>query len=82
MASLPQHRPAQVRSSLLAALPPEALDRSWPHLHPVELPFDALLARAGGVVDAVPFPESGMVSLLATLDGHGQVEVGIAAGTG
>ncbi|WP_236552437.1 Crp/Fnr family transcriptional regulator [Belnapia sp. F-4-1] len=48
----------------------------------VELPFEETLTPAGGVVNAVLFPESGMVSLLATLEGDGQVEVGIVGREG
>ena len=74
-------RPA-VRNGLLAALPPGDLARLRPRLHPVELPFDQTLYPADAAVDAVLFPESGMVSLLATLDDGEQVEVGIAGREG
>ena len=81
MASPDQHHPP-VRNGLLAALPPEVLARLGPDLRPVELPFDKTLHPAGGGVDAVFFPESGMVSLLATLDDGEQVEVGLAGKEG
>ncbi|WP_236038163.1 Crp/Fnr family transcriptional regulator [Belnapia arida] len=48
----------------------------------VELRFEETLTPAGGEVDAVLFPESGMVSLLATLEDDGQVEVGIVGREG
>ena len=73
---------APVRNGLLAALPPEALERLRPGLQRVELPFDKTLYPADGAVEAVLFPESGMLSLLATLEGGDQVEVGIVGREG
>ena len=77
-----QHQPSPVRNGLLAALPPEELERLRPRLRAVELPFDQTLFPADGVVEAVLFPEGGMVSLLATLEGGEQVEVGIVGREG
>ncbi len=74
-------RPA-VRNGLLAALPPGDLARLRPRLHPVELPFDQTLYPADGTVEAVLFVESGMVSLLATLEDGEQVEVGVVGREG
>ena len=48
----------------------------------MELPFDQTLYPADGVVEAVLFPEGGMCSLLATLEGGEQVEVGIVGREG
>jgi CRP-like cAMP-binding protein len=67
---------------LLAALPPEDLARLRPRLQRVELPFDRTILPADGKVEALLFVESGMVSLLATLEGGEQVEVGIAGREG
>jgi CRP-like cAMP-binding protein len=75
-----QHSP--LRNGLLMALPSEDLARLRPMLQPVDLPFDQTLCETGGLVDAVLFPESGMVSLLATLEDGEQVEVGIAGQEG
>ncbi|GAA0608458.1 Crp/Fnr family transcriptional regulator [Craurococcus roseus] len=83
MASLDQHQHrASVRNGLLAALPPGDLARLRPMLRPVELPFDGTLTPAGSEVDAVLFPETGMVSLLAALEDGEQVEVGIVGREG
>ena len=60
-----------VRSGLLAALPPEDLARLRPKLQRVELPFDHIVLPAGGPVESVLFVETGMASLLATLDDGG-----------
>src|SRR5215207_9901427 len=76
------HNHSPVRNGFLAALPPEDLARLRPSLQPVELPFDQTLYPADGIVEAVLFPESGMVSLLATLEGGEQVEVGLAGREG
>src|SRR5918997_1390224 len=73
---------APVRNALLAALPPGDLARLRPSLRPVELPFDQTLFPADGAVEAVLFVERGMVSLLATLEGGEQVEVGIVGREG
>ena len=67
---------------LLAALPPEDFARLRPRLQRVELPFDNTIFPADGKVEALLFIESGMVSLLATLEGGEQVEVGIAGREG
>jgi CRP-like cAMP-binding protein len=76
-----QHQPP-VRNGLLAALPPEDLARLRPRLQSVELPFDQTLFPSDGTVEAVLFPESSMVSLLATLEDGEQVEVGIVGREG
>ncbi len=80
--AFPHQNHSPVRNGLLAALPPEDLARLRPSLQAVELPFDQTLYPADGTVEAVLFPESGMVSLLATLEDGEQVEVGIAGREG
>jgi CRP-like cAMP-binding protein len=81
MAHPTQHRPS-VRNGLLAALSPE----DWAHLEPrleaAELPFDQTIHARGGPVDAVFFVETGMVSLIVTLEDGEQVEAGIAGPEG
>ena len=80
--AFPHQHQSPVRNGLLAALPPEDLARLRPSLHTVELPFDQTLFPADGIVEAVLFPESGMVSLFATLEDGEQVEVGIVGREG
>jgi CRP-like cAMP-binding protein len=78
-----RHQPALApRNCLLAALPPDDLARLQPRLQRVELPFDQTLYPSDGVVEAALFPEGGMVSLIATLEGGEQVEVGIVGREG
>ena len=74
--------PSPSRNGLLAALPPEDLARLRRSLEPVELPFDHTLYPTDGIVEAVLFVETGMVSLLATLEDGEQVEVGVAGKDG
>ena len=81
MASPHQH-PSAVRNRLLAALPPEDLARLRRSLQPVELPFGQTIYPADGAVDAALFVETGMVSLIATLDDGERIEVGIAGSEG
>ncbi len=82
MATPHQHQPSPVRNGLLAALPPEDLARLRPGLQPVELPSDQTLYPANGAVEAVMFVESGVASLLATLEDGEQVEVGVVGREG
>ena len=81
MATPHQHQ-SPVRNGLLAALPPEDLARLRPGLRPAELPVGQTLFPAGGAVEAVLFVESGMVSLIATLEDGEQVEVGVVGREG
>ena len=67
--------PFPIRNAVLASLPPADLARLRPMLRPVELAFDDALLTPGGIVEAVLFPESGVVSLLATLEDGEQVGV-------
>jgi CRP-like cAMP-binding protein len=53
-----------------------------PQLETIELPFDQTIHAAGGPVDAVFFVETGMMSLLVTLEDGEQVEAGIAGPEG
>jgi CRP-like cAMP-binding protein len=80
--AFPHQNHSPVCNGLLAALPFEDLARLRPGLRPVELPFDQTLFPADGVVEAVLFVETGMVSLLATLEDGEQVEVGVVGREG
>ena len=72
MAHPTQHH-LSVRNGLLRALSPEDWAQLEPQLEAVELPFDQTIHAMGGPVDAVSFVETGMVSLLVTLEGGKQV---------
>jgi CRP-like cAMP-binding protein len=78
----PTQQHSSIRNGLLAALSPEDWAHLEPHLEAVELPFDQTIHAAGGPVDAVFFVETGMVSLIVTLEGGDEVEAGIAGPEG
>jgi CRP-like cAMP-binding protein len=78
----PVQQQSAVRNGLLAALSPQDWANIQPHLEAVELPFDQTIHAMDGPVDAVFFIETGMVSLLVTLEGGDQVEAGLAGPEG
>ena len=78
----PSIQQSSVRNGLLAALAAEDWALLAPHLEAVELPFDQTVYAAGGPVDAVFFIETGMVSILVTLEDGSQVETGLAGPEG
>jgi CRP-like cAMP-binding protein len=65
------------RNRLLAALPSDSLAQLWPKLTPVELPLRQTLHEAGRPITTVYFPETGWVSMVATLEDGDGAEVGI-----
>ena len=81
MAHPTQHH-LSLRNGLLRALSLEDWAQLEPQLEAVELPFDQTIHAMGGPIDAVSFVETGMVSLLVTLEGGEQVEAGIAGPEG
>lgn len=64
-------------NQLLAALPPPVLKRLLPSLCRVALSFRQGLYRPDTPIDAIYFPEAGMISLLANMDDGTQAEVGV-----
>ena len=76
MALFDQFTPAP-RNRLLAALPPEDLAWVRPRLERVELPVRHTLYAAHEPITAVHFPETGWVSMLATLENGDAAEVGL-----
>ena len=70
-------QPLTVRNHLLAALPPEILSALVPKLAAVDLPQRQILHAAEAPIEAIYFPEDGMVSLVAGLEEGGQGEVGV-----
>ena len=57
--------PPSTRNRLLSALPPEALEQLWPRLEPVELVLQQVLHAPNKPIEAVFFPATGYVSMLA-----------------
>ena len=76
------HDPPPFRNRLLRALPPEELARLRPLLQSIELPFDSTLVPADGRLDAVLFVETGVLSMIATMEGGEQAEVGVVGREG
>lgn len=71
-----------IRNHLLTALPSEALTALLPHLRPVALPMREILHRPNEPIPSVLFPESGYVSLIATLEDGDAAEVGLVGREG
>jgi CRP-like cAMP-binding protein len=63
------------RNRLLAALPPDALAAL--RLEPVELVFRETIHAAGEPIASVYFPETGFVSMLASMEDGDAAEVGL-----
>lgn len=70
-------QPSTVRNHLLAALSPEVLLPLLPKFSSVDLPTRQVLHAAAAPIEAVYFPEAGMVSLVAGLEEGDQGEVGV-----
>jgi CRP-like cAMP-binding protein len=66
------------RNRLLAALPPEEIERLKPHLESFELTKGEVIYNPGDAINYVYFPERGMVSMLSTTSGGNTIEVGTA----
>jgi CRP-like cAMP-binding protein len=81
MAQITQHHPS-VLNGLLAALSSEDWTYLEPHLEAVELPFDQTVHAAGGPIDAALFVETGMVSLIVTLEDGDHIETGLVGPEG
>lgn len=75
--ALPDRFVPATRNRLLMALPPDDLVRLWPRLEAVELPFRKILHVPGQPIEAVYFPETSYVSMLAYMDGGDAAEVGM-----
>lgn len=78
----PPAPPPNLRNRLLGAVPPEELAQLWPKLEPVELGFRDVLQAPEKPMSAAWFIESGMVSMLATLEDGDGAEVGLVGPEG
>ena len=66
-----------VLNSLLRALPDEATAELLSKVNSVDLTLGKLLYEQGGLIDAVYFPISGMISLVCNLENGSRAEVGM-----
>ena len=71
-----------IGNNLLASLPADIRARVLPKLTAVSLNLRQVLCVPETPIETVYFPLSGMISLVATLDGGEQVEVGIVGREG
>ena len=71
-----------VRNKLIAQLAVKDFDRIRPHLERIALPQHDRLLRPDAPTEYVYFPESGMVSLILSLEGGHVVEVGLVGNEG
>ncbi|MBY0268557.1 MAG: Crp/Fnr family transcriptional regulator [Burkholderiales bacterium] len=71
-----------VANSLFAALPSSDYLRLLPALEPVMLTFGEVLCESGQPIRQVYFPNDALVSLLAPVDGHQALEVGLVGSEG
>ncbi|HVS82997.1 MAG TPA: Crp/Fnr family transcriptional regulator [Pyrinomonadaceae bacterium] len=62
---------------LLAALPKNEYRRLLPNLEPFPLVFGEVIYEPGDLIRHVYFPASGIISLLAVVEGRATLEVGI-----
>ena len=70
------------RNRLLAALSPDDFARLRPRLEAIELPFRKVLHEPGKPIEAVYFPETGYVSMLAYMEDGDAAEVGLTGNEG
>src|SRR4051812_46356710 len=73
---------ASVRNQLLSRLSSEDFWLLAVHLQPVELELRQVVYRADEPIESVYFPEAGMTSHLASLNGGEQVEIGLTGREG
>jgi CRP-like cAMP-binding protein len=74
--------PDRIVNSLLAVLPRRRYERLLARLEPVALKFGDVLYRPRAAIRHVYFPTGSMVSLLAPVEGHQSLEVGLVGREG
>ena len=79
---MPNTKHAPVRNRLLAALPRKDHEELLPLLTPVKLVFQEVLYESQAPIRYVYFPDSGLVSMLTTVDGDRAAEVGLIGSEG
>ncbi|SMF57940.1 cAMP-binding domain of CRP or a regulatory subunit of cAMP-dependent protein kinases [Xaviernesmea oryzae] len=72
-----QDHSLSVQNYLLRLLPPEELGMFSLQLKPIDLPKDFLIAPAGGAIEHVYFPDSGIGSVVAVSPEGNKVEAGL-----
>jgi CRP-like cAMP-binding protein len=78
-----EHIPAvKTGNNLLDSLAPEEFSYVLPHLERIPMPVRLRLYEPGKLIDFVYFPDDGMASIVATLEGRASVEIGLAGKEG
>ena len=72
----------EIRNRLLASLTPEDLTLLARHLREVPIEQGEMLETPGGSVEAVYFPQSGLISLIVQMPEDSSVEVGTVGSEG
>ncbi len=75
-------QPIQTSNRLLAALPKKEYEHCYPKFERVELIYGNTIYKTGAIIRHVYFPESGIVSLLSTVNDTSTLEVGIVGSEG
>lgn len=79
---MPVKAPRHILSSLIERLPSKQRKQLLEGCEPVELVFGSVLQEANQPIRHVYFPLSGFISLVATLDGHHPLEMGLIGNEG
>lgn len=79
---MPYNNPAPAANRLLAALPPEDLQRFLAGCEAVDLKFAEVLAEPGEPIRYVYFPTESFISLTTSTDGCAGLEVGLIGDDG
>jgi CRP-like cAMP-binding protein len=77
-----QRQPARIANSVLRALSPRENRRLLANSQQVSLAYGDILNEPGDRIRHVYFPNNGLISLLAPVDGHASVEVGMVGSEG
>lgn len=75
MVDVPSTRQLPDQNHLFAALPMEVADRLLPHLEKVSMPLGQVLYESGGLLQAVYFPTTAIISLHYVMENGASAEI-------
>jgi len=79
---MPAVKSPPIANKLLAALPKKEYQALQSRLEETPLVFEEFIYRPNELISDVYFPNSGIISLLAGVDAHGTLEVGLVGNEG
>ena len=79
---MPAVKSPPIANKLLAALPKKEYQALQSHLEETPLVFEEFIYRPNELISDVYFPNSGIISLLAGVNAHGTLEVGLVGNEG